>query len=335
MTKILITGGGGYIGSIACKQLLSKNYELVIIDNFSSGYRQPLKLLTKQYGQSKIRFYTQDIRDDLGFIFKREPNIKAVMHYAGVCSVNESLSNPHKYFSINTAGTNNLLNQMIKFEIKNIVFSSSCAVYGEAKRIPIDENHPTFPINPYGQSKLMSEQIIQWFGKSLGINFIILRYFNVCGASDNGDFGDAKKPSVHLIQNAVRGAMKLEPFFLTCPRVNTRDNTPIRDYVNVEDLNVAHIKALELLLNGKGNLIINLGTGKGNSVLEVIRAVERITGSELAINKGVNREGEYSQMVASNRRAKKILKWEPKRNLEDSVRALVRWYSNCPNGWKE
>ncbi len=335
MTKILVTGGGGYIGSNACKQLLDAGYELVIIDNFSSGYRQPLKLLVKQYGNTKIRFYTRDIRDDLAVVFEKEPNIKAVIHYAGVCSVNESMLDPNKYFSINTAGTNNLLNQMVKFKIKNIVFSSSCAVYGEAKKIPISEDHPTIPTNPYGQSKLMSEQIIQWFNRSLGINYIIFRYFNVCGASDNGDFGDSKKPSVHVVQNAVRGAMKLEPFFLTCTKVNTHDNTPIRDYVDVVDLNVAHLKALKLLLERKGNQLINLGTGTGNSVLQVIKNVQNITGFKTKINISASRQGEYAKMVASNNRAKRLLGWKPERTLKDSIKTLVCWYTNRPNGWEK
>ena len=334
MTKILVTGGGGYIGSNACKQLLNKGYEIVVVDDFSSGYQQPLKLLTKHYGSSKIRFYAQDIREDLAYIFKKENNIMAVIHYAGVCSVNESVLNPYKYFSINTAGTNNLLNQMLKFKIKNIVFSSSCAVYGEAIRIPIDEEHPTIPTNPYGQSKLMSEQIIQWFHKSQGINYIILRYFNVCGASDDGELGDSKKPSVHVVQNAVRGAMGLEPFFLTCTKVNTPDNTPIRDYVDVVDLSVAHLKALQLLLKGKGNQIINLGTGTGYSVLQVINDVQKITGSKTKVNIGHSRRGEYAQMVASNVKAKKLLDWKPERNLEDSVKTLIHWYTDRPNGWE-
>lgn len=334
MIKLLVTGGGGYIGSNACKQLLDEGYELVVIDDFSSGFRQPLELLIKHYGRTKIRFYDQDIRGDLSFIFEKEKNIRAVIHYAGVCSVNESMLNPYKYFSINTTGTNNLLNQMAKFKIKNIVFSSSCAVYGEAIRTPIDEGHPPIPTSPYGQSKLMSEQIIQWFSRSLGINYIILRYFNVCGASNDGNFGDSKKPSVHLVQNAVRGSMGLEPFFLTCTKVNTRDNTPIRDYVDVVDLNVAHLNALKLLLKERENLIINLGTGKGHSVLEIVKTVQKITGSKLTINQGFGREGEYAQMVASNARARKLLRWKPERTLEDSVKTLVRWYTSRPNGWE-
>ena len=335
MIKILVTGGGGYIGSNACKQLLDGGYELVVVDDFSSGYRQPLELLMKRYGSKKIRFYARDIREDLSDVFNKEQNIKAVIHYAGVCSVSESMLNPYKYFSVNTAGTNNLLNQMVKFKIKNIVFSSSCTVYDKATRVPIDENHPTVPSNPYGQSKLMSEQIVQWFSKSLGINYMILRYFNVCGASDNGDFGDSKKPSIHMMQNSVRGAMGLEPFFLTSSHVNTQDNTPIRDYVNVVDLNIAHLKALELLLEGKGNQIINLGTNKGSSVLEIIKIVQKITGSKLKINKGVPRLGEYAKITASNYKAKKLLGWKPQRNLKDSVKSLMCWYTNRPNGWEK
>ncbi len=333
MTKILVTGGGGYIGSNACKQLLENGYELVVIDNFFSGYRQPLKLLVKQYGPARIRYYTQDICNNLDSILEKETNIKAVIHYAGVCSVNESMQNPYKYFYVNANGTNNLLNHMVKFGIKNIVFSSSSTVYGETKQTLIDESHTTIPSSPYGQSKLMSEQIIQWFNKSLNINFMILRYFNVCGASDDGNFGDAKNPSVHLIQNAVRSSMGIETFNLTCSRVNTKDRTPIRDYVNVVDLNIAHLKALELLLKGKGNQIINLGTGIGYSVLEIIETVQKTTGSKLKVSKSISRKGECAQAVASNQKAKRILRWRPKRSLEDSIRTLMKWYSVRPKGW--
>ena len=245
MKKILVTGGGGYIGSVATHLLLQKGYKVVAIDNFSTGYREPLKKLkSKSKYKSKFNYYKADLRSDLTDIFDKERGIDAVLHYAASCSVNESMENPQKYFSNNVCGSQNLLSTMLKYDVKKIVFSSTCAVYGEAKYVPIDEKHPTNPSNPYGESKLMIERMLQWYGKLSDLKYVILRYFNVCGASDDGIFGDSKKPSVLLVQNLVRGALGIEPFYLTCLKVDTPDGTPIRDYINVVDLNEAHVLAL-------------------------------------------------------------------------------------------
>lgn len=274
--KILVTGGAGYIGSIATYLLLQKGFEVVVVDNLTTGHKEPLEFFEKKYGSKKFRYYKADLRKSLDKIFKNEKNISAVLHYAASCLVNESMENPQEYFSNNVCGTQNLLSTILKHGIKNIVFSSTCAVYGETKYVPVDEKHPTNPANPYGLSKRMIEQMIEWYGKLSGLNYVILRYFNVCGASDDGKVGDSKKPSVLLIQNAVRGALGIEPFYLTCPKVKTPDGTPIRDYINVVDLNEAHLQALKHLLGGGESQIINLGTGKGNSVLEIVNKVQEI-----------------------------------------------------------
>ena len=192
-----------------------------------------------------------------------------------------------------------------------MIFSSTCAVYGEAKYLPVDENHPTQPTNPYGESKLMAEKMLAWYGRLKGLKFVILRYFNVCGATDDGLVGDAKKPSFLLVQNAVRGALKIHDFCLTCPVVDTPDGTPIRDYVNV------------------------IGTGGGDSVLEIIEKVKEITGVSFDVKKTKSRQGEYAKMVAAVKKAKRVLGWEVKRAISDSVRSLVIWYEKHPNGWKK
>ena len=204
--KILITGAGGYIGSVATYLFLKDGFEVVAIDNFSTGFRQPLELLEKKFGEEQFRFYTKDLISDLEPLFKIESGIDMVIHYAAPNNVDESMKDPQKYFKTVSLGIN-LLDTMLKHKIKNIVFSSTCAVYGEAQYSPIDESHPTNPVNPYGESKLMVEKIIEWYGKTLGLNYIILRYFNVCGASDDGLIGDSKKPSRHLMQNAVPSAL--------------------------------------------------------------------------------------------------------------------------------
>lgn len=334
MSKILVTGAGGYIGSVATYLLLRSGYEVVAIDNFSTGYKQPLEVLQKKFGQEKLRFYEADLKGNLSPIFDKETNISAVLHYAASCLVDESMKNPGKYFINNVGGSANLLINLAKYNIKNIVFSSTCAVYGEAEYVPVDEKHSTKPLNPYGESKRMVEQIIDWYGKLKDFKFVILRYFNVCGASDDGLIGDSKKPSSLLMQNAVRGALGIQPFFLTCPEVATPDKTPIRDYTNVVDLNEAHLRALEYLSSNGKSEIINLGTGTGNSVLEIIQQVERSTGKEIPLKRTEARQGEYAKMIASIEKAGKILSWKPKRTIEESVQSLIAWYKSHPKGWE-
>lgn len=331
--KIIITGAGGYIGSIATRLFLQRNFEVIAIDNFTTGFKKPLQILQKEFRKDKLRFYEADISDDLNPILEEEDNIAAVVHFASLCLVDDSMKNPQKYFQNNVCGSQNLLTSMLKHNIKNIVFSSTCAVYGEVHQIPVDETHSTHPTNPYGQSKKMVEEIIEWYSELIRLNYIILRYFNVCGASSDGSIGDSKKPSPHLVQNAVRAALGIDDFLLTCPKVNTADKTPIRDYINVEDLGEAHIKAVNYLIAGGKSEIINLGTGKGNSVLEIINAVQNATGIKFDIKTSNPRVGEYSKIVASCDKAKKILNWEPHKTLEDSIKSLISWYKKRPRGW--
>lgn len=330
--KLLVTGAAGYIGSVASYLFLKNGYDVVAVDNFSTGHKSPFKFFKDKF-PDKFNFYEKNISENIGEVFKKEKP-DAVVHYAASCLVNESMEDPAKYFRNNVSATANLLETMLKFNVKKMVFSSTCAVYGEAQYIPIDENHPTNPSNPYGESKRMIEKMMEWYGKLTGLNYVILRYFNVCGASDDGEIGDSKKPSVLLVQNAVRGALGIEKFFLTCPEVDTEDGTPIRDYINVVDLNEAHLKAIEYLSSGRKSEIINLGTGKGNSVLEIVETVEKITGKKLDRQKTDARKGEYAKMIADTKKAKEILGWEPKRTIEDSVNSLIKWYKNHPYGWE-
>lgn len=334
--KILITGAGGYIGSIATYTFLQHGYKVVALDNFSTGYRDPLNLLQKKFGKNKLHIIKADLTKDVSSIFIKEKQISAVIHFAAVCDLEESKKNPEKYFLNNVVGSHNLLTAMLKNNVKTIIFSSSCAVYGEAQYLPVDEKHPVVPGNPYSESKHMIEQMIRSYNKFLGLRYVILRYFNVCGASDDGEVGDSKKPSTLLVQNAVRGALGIAPFYLTCPKVNTPDKTPIRDFINVVDLCEAHIKALEYLQRSKKSesTTINLGTGEGNSVSEVIETVSSITGKKFSIRKSQPRQGEYPKIVASIKKAKRLLGWQPKHSLKDSVASLILWYGKYPKGWK-
>ena len=335
MSKILITGAGGYIGSVATYLLLQKGHTVVAIDNFTTGYREPLEVLQKNIDQDTLKVYEADLTKNIDDIFQKEKNIDAVLHYAASCLVDESVRLPGKYFLNNVSATANLLATMDKFNIKNIIFSSTCAVYGEAKYYPIDEKHPLNPTSPYGASKKMAEEVIAWYGKLKKFNYMILRYFNVCGATDDGSIGDSKKPSTLLVQNAVRGALGIEKFYLTCPEVDTPDKTPIRDYIDVVDLNEAHLKALEYLLLTKKSEIINLGTGTGSSVLEVVNQVKKLTGVEIPIEKANIRQGDDAKKIADISKAEKLLGWKPKRTIEDSVKSLITWYKNHPQGWNK
>ena len=331
--KILITGAGGYIGSVAAYLFLQKGYEVVGVDHFLTGYKDVLTFLQEKFPRT-FRFYEMDLKQDMSPLFEQEKDIKAVVHYAAHCLVDESMRNPGKYFQNNVLGTVQLLNTMVKYGVGVLVFSSTCAVYGDAASVPIDEHHPTSPSNPYGESKKIAEQIIDWYARLHGIRFVIFRYFNVCGASDDGLVGDSKKPSVLLVQNAVRGALGIEPFSLTCAQVDTPDKTPIRDYINVVDLNEAHLKAVEYLLAGGKSEIMNLGTGTGNSVLEIVHKVQKITGARFEVKTSSPRAGEYAVAIASIEKAQRVLGWKPMRSIEDSVRSLVKWYQLRPGGWE-
>lgn len=332
--RILVTGAGGYIGSVATYLFLQQGYDVVVIDNFSTGYRQPLEFLRQKFGKDRLRFYEVDLTEGFSPSIK-EFSFDAVVHYAASCLVDESMKAPEKYFRNNVCGSLNLLETMDKFGVKNIVFSSTCAVYGEAEYFPIDEKHPLHPTTPYGASKRMVEESIEWYGKLKNLRYVNLRYFNVCGASDDGLIGDSKKPSTLLVQNAVRGALGLEPFYLTCPEVDTPDKTPIRDYLNVVDLNEAHLAALEYLFKGGRSETINLGAGRGNSVLEIVKEVEKITGKQIPLQKTTPRQGDDAKKIASIEKAQKVLSWKPKRTIKDSVDSLSKWYKAHPKGWGE
>lgn len=330
---ILVTGAGGYIGSIATDLFLKKGHTVIAVDNFCTGYREPLMFLQEKF-PGKLTVVERTLHEGITDILtSHTPD--AVVHYAAHCLVDESMKDPAKYFHNNVQGTVSLLRSMEEAHVGTLIFSSTCAVYGEAQKVPVDESHPTHPKNPYGESKKMAEKAIEWFGELKGFRYALLRYFNVCGASDDSTIGDSKRPSVLLVQNAVRGALNIEPFNLTCPSVDTPDKTPIRDYINVVDLNEAHLKALEYLIGGGKSGVFNLGTGRGNSVKEIVTSVQKITGTTFPLTPAKTpRQGEYATMYADISKAKSILGWAPQRTIEDSVTTLTKWYNTHPNGWQ-
>ncbi len=304
--KTLVTGGAGYIGSHAVKLLLENNYQVVVIDNLSRGYKQVIEVLQKKHGKKNLVFYKADLLDfeKINEILKKEKPV-GIMHFAALCLVPESMEKPEEYYRNNVCGSLNLLSAMIQNKISNLVFSSTCAVYGESQYLPVDEKHPKFPTNPYGDSKLMVEKMIDWFSQIHQLNYVILRYFNVAGSASDGTIGDSKRPSVLLVQNAVRGALKLTPFKLTYSKMKTKDGSPVRDYINIEDLAKAHLKSLKYLLNKKKSNVFNLGTGKGNSVLEIVNQVQNITNTKFPLTQGKPRQGEYAEIYANINKAKK------------------------------
>lgn len=335
--KILVTGAGGYIGSVTVDLLLEKKFSVVAVDNFSRGYKSPLIYLQKKYGKDRINWLELDlVKDNLDNLFRKE-KIEAIIHFAGLCNVGESWDKPQLYFGNNVIGTQRLVEAAINTNIDKIIFSSTCAVYGDAKYLPIDEKHPLAePASPYGATKKMCEEILDWYKKTDSIQYIFLRYFNVTGASENSELGDSKRPSFHLIQNAVKGALGLMKFELDYAPVNTPDGSPIRDYTNVVDLADAHILALEFLFENNESDIFNLGTGTGNSVLEIVKIVKEKTGVDFEVSmSGNRRKGEADKMIADIAKAEKVLGWKPKHTLEQSIDSLIAWYKKYPKGWKD
>lgn len=334
MKKLLVTGAGGYIGSIATMRFLEEGYEVVAVDNFSAGYKAPLQYLQKKFGKNALRIYKYELCGNIRTLFEKEKAIDAVVHFAGVCSIDESMKNPTKYFSNNVIASQNRLGMMNEFGIKNILFSSSCSVYAESADEKIrTEDDPLAPGNPYGASKYMVEQTIEWYAKLSGMRYGILRYFNVCGAAADGSLGDSKDPSMLLVHNALLGALELAPFYTTFPEVATPDGSPIRDYVNVLDVIDGHVKTLQYLATSKKSDVFNLGTGEGNSVMYIIRQVNKHSGKHIVVKKNSPRNGDYAKRVASYEKAKRVLGWKPRRSLEDSIASAALWYTKHPQRW--
>jgi UDP-glucose 4-epimerase len=331
VNTVLITGGAGYIGSHAVKCFLEKGHDVIVFDNLSTGHQTAIEVL-KKYGT--LSFVKGDLLNpqDLEETFSKH-QIHTVLHFAAFCSVNESMENPALYFRNNVMGSLNLLDAMKIHAVKNMIFSSTCATYGEAKYVPVDELHSQTPTNPYGESKLMVEKLISWYSRSYGIKSVIFRYFNVCGADPQGVIGDSKRPSPHLVQNVVRGALGIAPFKMECPKVDTPDGTPIRDYVDVNDLVLAHYLAYGYLNKGNDSNVFNLGTGSGYSVKQIIDQVEKVLDVKIPVSSGNTRKGEYAEIFASFDKAKKILGWEPTRTLADSIKSLKKWYEAMPQGF--
>lgn len=314
-------GGAGYIGSHVVRHLHNKGYDCVVADNLTYGHREAVPA-----GMPFIKADLLD-KDGLGVVFKSYP-IDAVMHFAGLIFVGESVIDPQKYYLNNVAGTMNLLDAMLKHDVKKIVFSSSCAIYGEPLYTAIDEQHPQSPINPYGHSKQMIEQVLADHQKAYGLQYVALRYFNAAGASKDGELGESHNPETHLIPlvlKAITGERDCIKVFGT--DYDTPDGTCIRDYIHVEDLAGAHRLALEKL--GQYNGYINLGTGLGVSVKEIIGAAEKVSGKKCPVKYAARRAGDAAVLRADNAKAKNVLGWQPAYlQVEDIIETALNWELN-------
>ena len=319
MARILVTGGAGYIGSHCCKALAEAGHEPIVFDNVVMGHLKAVR-----WGP----FIEGDMRDvtALGAAM-REARPDAVLHFGALALVGESVTHPERYYSVNVVGTLNLLEAMRAAGVDRLVFSSTCAVYGEPERVPMTEDLPRRPINPYGASKLACEMMMEDFDSAHQIRSVRLRYFNAAGADPKAEIGEWHDPETHLIPLVLDAALGRRPaisiFGTDYP---TPDGTALRDYIHVMDLAEAHLSALRHLMDGGGSAALNLGTGRGASVREVIKTVESVTGRKVPVTEAPRRAGDPPALVADPRRAETLLKWRAKKDLSAMVEDAWRWH---------
>ncbi|PLR76869.1 UDP-glucose 4-epimerase GalE [Bacillus sp. V3-13] len=328
--SILVLGGAGYIGSHAVYQLVNQNYDVVVVDNLQTGHRQAV--------HPKAKFYQGDIREKefLRKVFADE-QIDGVLHFAANSLVGESMQKPLQYFDNNVYGTQVLLDVMVEFGVKNIVFSSTAATYGEQDVMPITEDMPTLPTNAYGETKLTMEKMMKWCDAAYGVKYVSLRYFNVAGANPNGEIGEDHDPETHLIPVVLQVALgQREYISIFGDDYDTEDGTCIRDYIHVEDLIAAHVLALRYLQNGGESNIFNLGSSRGFSVKEIIEAAREVTGHAIPAKIVERRPGDPSTLIASSEKAKRVLDWNP---MHTSIHQIIKdawnWHQQHPNGYND
>lgn len=299
-----MTGGAGYIGSHTVRLLLERGYDVAVVDNLSRGYRQNVPA---------GRLYEMDVADTNALTgLMRQRKTEAVVHFAAFIAVGESMVVPERYFVNNVAGSLSLLTAMLGAGVKHIVFSSTAAVYGNPHAVPILETFPIQPVNPYGESKVMVETALGWFDRIHHLTSVCLRYFNAAGSAPDGALGEQHEPETHLIPLILRAVLSGKPVTVFGEDYDTPDGTCIRDYIHVEDLAEAHILALEYLLAAGSSDQFNVGTGSGHSVMEVIRAVEEVTGQKVPYMMGTRREGDPARLVASSDKLQSKLGWQPR-----------------------
>jgi UDP-arabinose 4-epimerase len=317
---VLITGGAGYIGSHSAKALSKAGFHPIVVDDLRTGHRSAVR-----WGP----FFQADLADRaaLNKVFQAHP-IQAVIHFAGSAYVGESMTKPGLYFQNNVGATLSLLEAMREHGVGQIVFSSSCATYGNPQAIPMSEDHPQQPVNPYGESKLMVEKMLHWYSRVCGLRYTILRYFNAAGADPDGELGELHEPEPHLIPRVMGAALgSLPPVDVYGTDYETADGTAVRDYIHVTDLADAHVAALRYLASGGTPQAFNLGTGTGHSVRQVIAAVEQVSGRKVPFVNQPRRAGDPAVLVADSRRALASLSWKPRHSaLASIVQTAWAWH---------
>jgi UDP-arabinose 4-epimerase len=321
--SVLVVGGAGYIGSQTAKRLAGAGLTPVVLDNLVYGHRWAVK-----WGP----FVEGDLSDPaLVARVLREHGVTSVIHFAAYANVGESVTNPRKYFRNNVVNTLNLLDAMVDAGVKTIVFSSTCATYGEPRQVPIAEDHPQIPVNPYGESKLAVERMLHWYEGAYALRFAALRYFNAAGADPDGELGEAHDPETHLIPLAIGSALGRGELPIFGTDYPTADGTAVRDYIHVADLADAHCLALDHLNRGGGSVQLNLGTGAGHSVRQVVAAVEQVSGRRVPTREVARRSGDPPLLVADARRAAEVLGWRAGYpDLQTIVEHAFRWHARQP-----
>jgi UDP-glucose 4-epimerase len=318
--KILVTGGAGYIGSHMVKCLVERGDEVTVLDDLSTGHVDAVR---------NAQFVRADL-SQVSEVFKNRKT-EAVIHFAAASLVGESVADPLKYYTRNVGGTLALLKAMREAGVQKLVFSSTAAVYGEPQRSPIDESHPTLPLNPYGSSKLAIERMLAECCAAYGLRAVTLRYFNAAGADPSGELGERHDPETHLIPLVLRAAAQGKPVSVFGNDWPTRDGTCVRDYIHVNDLCDAHLRALDWLSREGRYDCFNLGNGDGATVLEVIEAARRVTGRKITINHAPRRQGDPATLVADAGKARRVLGWQPQRAaIETIVADAWRWEQRKP-----
>ena len=327
---ILVCGGAGYIGSHAVHALIEKGEQVVIVDNLQTGHRGALN--------PKAKFYEGDIRDAsvLDTIFT-ENKVEAVIHFAANSLVGESMEKPLLYFNNNVYGMQVLLEAMVRHGVDKIVFSSTAAVYGEPKRVPIHEDDETCPTNTYGETKLTMEKMMKWVSRANGVRYVSLRYFNAAGALPDGSIGEDHATETHLIPLILQVPTgRRDHITVFGDDYPTPDGTCLRDYIHVVDLADAHVLALEYLRKGGASDIFNLGNGQGFSVKEMIAAAEKATGRSIKVEIGARRAGDPAQLIASSEKARSVLGWKPQfTDVEQVIGTAWRWHEHHPHGYED
>ncbi|MDR2179155.1 MAG: UDP-glucose 4-epimerase GalE [Synergistaceae bacterium] len=324
--SVLVTGGAGYIGSVTVDALLAAGESVAVLDDLSNGHREAV--------DPRVPFYESDTEDGetLAGIVKRH-GIKQLVHFASFISVSESVQTPLRYFDNNLGKMVKMLSVLQSCGVENVVFSSTAAVYGEPEYVPIDEDHPQKPLNPYGLSKYFAEQVLDWVDAAYGMSHVALRYFNASGAT--AAKGEAHRPESHLIPLALQVPLgKRARLAVYGDDYPTPDGTCVRDYIHVADLADAHVKALAYLREGGASQKINLGNGKGFSVREIVTAAEKVTAAAIPFRVEPRREGDPAILIASSEKARKILGWTPRYpELEDIIRSAWEWHKTHPSGY--